>query len=254
MNVAAQMLQQLRTSYLSELPTRLNDIEHAIMELEKSGFVAENFNSLFRLVHSLKGSGGTYGIYEVTNICHPLEDSLSEILEYPHKLTKAFTDIALAYIDLLRDVVDDYSFNDECQIDIEGQLQKLRQKAFPAMRTALIVERSNAIIVLLRECLKEQNVRAEVVNDGYVALGRALTETFDFIISSMEVHHLSGAAVIAALGLTQASNARTKTILLTTNRASIPSVVKPDFTVVKDARLHHNIREIIRINTSVSSI
>jgi chemotaxis protein histidine kinase CheA len=246
MNVAAKMLQQLRTTYLNELPMRLNDIEHAFMALEKSGFVAEDFNSVFRLVHSLKGSGGTYGIYEITNICHPLEDCLSEILEHPHKLTKAFADIVLAYIDLLRDVVDDFSFNDECQIDIEKQLQALRQRAFPAMRTALIVERSNAIIVLLRECLRDQHVHAEVVNDGYVALGRALTESFDFVISSMEVHHLNGAAVIAALGLTQGSHTRTKTILLTTNKASIPSVVKPDFTVVKDAQIHRNISEILQ--------
>ncbi|MBC3875447.1 Hpt domain-containing protein [Undibacterium flavidum] len=243
------MLQQLRTTYLNELPTRLNDIEHAVMALEKSGFIAEDFNSLFRLVHSLKGSGGTYGIYEITNICHPLEDSLSEILEHPDKLTRAFTDIALAYIDLLRDVVDDYSFNDECQIDIEGRLQELRHKAFPSMRTALIVERSNVLIVLLRECLKDQHVRAEIVNDGYVALGRALTESFDFVISSMEVHRLNGAAIIAALGLAQGKKERTKTILLTTNKANIPSVVKPDFTVVKDAQLHRNISEILNDTT-----
>lgn len=253
MNVAVQMLQQLRTNYLNELPTRLNDIELAIMAMEKTGFIAENFNSLFRLVHSLKGSGGTYGIYEITNICHPLEDNLSEILEHPGKLTKAFIDIALAYIDLLRDVVDDYSFNDECRIDIDRRLQELRHKAFPTMRSALIVERSNVIVVLLRDCLKDHHVRAEVVNDGYVALGRALTESFDFVISSMEVHHLNGASIIAALALTKGSHAHTKTILLTSNKASVPTVVKPDFTVVKDAQLHRNISKILQIDTRASA-
>ena len=245
MTPAMQMLQQLKTTYINELPNRINDIEGVIMGLEKTGFVAEDFNSLFRLVHSLKGSGGTYGVYEITNVCHPLEDALSEILEHPRALSKAFVDIALAYIDLLRDIADDFAFNDDCSIDVDGRLQALRQRAFPAMRTALLVERSNAIIGLVRECLKSHNVRTEVVSDGYVALGRALNETFDFVISSLEVAQLNGAAVIAALSIAQADKAKTKTVLLTTNRSNIPARVKPDFTVIKDAQLHHNLSEIL---------
>jgi hypothetical protein len=69
----------------------------------------------------------------------------------------------------------------------------------------------------------------------------------------MEVHHLNGASIIAALALTKGSHAHTKTILLTSNKASVPTVVKPDFTVVKDAQLHRNISKILQIDTRVSA-
>jgi chemotaxis protein histidine kinase CheA len=248
MNAASKMLQQLRTSYLNELPSRLNEIEQVMMALEKSGFVEETFNSLFRLVHSLKGSGGTYRLHEITNICHPLEDLLGEFPEKREHFNKVSIDTVLGYIDLLRDVVDDFSFNDECHIDIETRLQDLRRKTFPAMRSALIVERSSAIIGFLSECLKEQNMRVEVANDGYAALGRLLAEPFDYLITSMEVQRLNGAAIIAALRLAQGSNIRTKTILLTTNALSIPSAIKPSFIVLKDAQLHRRISAILSMN------
>lgn len=245
MSVAHQLLLKLRNNYLDELPSRLQEIEKIIIELEKSGFIEEQFNTLFRLVHSLKGSGGTYGLHEITTVCHPLEDILSDIAEHPLKLNKTSTDVCLEYVDLLRNIVDDYAFNDECTLDIESYIQVLRQKISSSKRSALIVERSSAMLGFLSESLRSQGVRVEVAEDGYSALGRILSEPFDFLITSMEVPRLNGAALVAALRLAKLKNESTTTILLTSNAVNLPVAVKPNFVVMKDAQLHQKISAIL---------
>ncbi len=245
MSVALGMLQKLRVGYLAELPGRLDDIEENIMGLEKFGFVEENFNTLFRLVHSLKGSGGTYGLHVISDICHPLEDMLSDLNDLPQKLTKQFIDIALAYVDLLREIVDDTSLHGDCRMDPANRLKVLRKKAFPEPFSALIVERSPAIIGILKENMNVLNAKIEVMDDGYLALGRTLAHPFDYLITSFEIKRLNGAALIGALRLAQGKTPQTKTILLTVNPLTFSTAVKPNHVLLKDSQFQHNLRTLL---------
>jgi CheY-like chemotaxis protein len=245
MNAALSMLQKLRVSYLAELPVRLDDIEQNIMGMEKFGFVEENFNTLFRLVHSLKGSGGTYGMHVISDICHPLEDMLSDLNDHPQKLNKQFIDIALAYVDLLREIVDDTALHGEGRIDPANRLKVLRKKAFPEPFSALIVERSPVIVGILKENLKLLNAKIEVLDDGYEALGRVLVNPFDFLITSLEVKRLNGLALIGALRLAQGNTAVTKTILLTANNSTFSTAVKPSHILLKDSGLQSNLHAVL---------
>ncbi len=245
MNVALSMLQKLRVSYLTELPGRLDDIEQNIMGLEKCGFVEENFNTLYRLVHSLKGSGGTYGMHVITDVCHPLEDMLSELHDLPQKMNKQFIDIALEYVDLLREISDNAALHGECRIDPASRLKILRKKAFPEPFSALIVERSPAIIGILRENLNVLNAKIELMDDGYIALGRALAHPFDYLITSLEVKRLNGIALIGALRLAQGKTTVTKTILLTVNKLTISTAVKPTHVLLKDSHFQSNLQAVL---------
>jgi CheY-like chemotaxis protein/HPt (histidine-containing phosphotransfer) domain-containing protein len=244
MDVSA-MLQKLRVSYLTELPGRLDDIENSIMKLENFGFDEENFNTLFRLVHSLKGSGGTYGMHVISDICHPLEDMLSGLSDFPQKLNKQFIDIALAYVDLLRKIVDDFTKYGDGRYDPTKMLQALRKKAFPEPFSALIVENSPVIIGIIKQNLDVLNARMEVVDDGYVALGRALAVSFDYLITGMEVKRLNGVALIGALRLAQGKTPLTKTILLTANTLTLPSAVKPNHVLLKDSHFQSNLQAVL---------
>ena len=70
-----QMLLQLRKTFLEDMPEKLDRLESLLLEIEKNGDGGEVFNELYRIVHSLKGSGGTHGLHIITTICHQLEDS-----------------------------------------------------------------------------------------------------------------------------------------------------------------------------------
>lgn len=107
---------------------------------------------------------------------------------------------------------------------------------YHAQISALIVERSPVIIGILRENLKLLNARIEVVDDGYLALGRALADPFDYLITSLEIKRLNGAALIGALRLAQGKAGMTKTILLTVNALTFSTAVKPSHVLLKDGQ------------------
>ena len=56
------MLAALRSNYLRDLPSHIDELEEILLELERDGFDLETCRDLYRQVHSLKGSGGTFGL------------------------------------------------------------------------------------------------------------------------------------------------------------------------------------------------
>lgn len=57
-----EMRRQLRSAYLDELPERLDTIDNLLLVFEKRGGASvDEFNELYRIVHSIKGSGGPMG-------------------------------------------------------------------------------------------------------------------------------------------------------------------------------------------------
>ena len=59
-----KMLRQLRATFLDELPERLDRLDNLLLDIEKLGAATgEEFNELYRGVHSIKGSGGTHGLH-----------------------------------------------------------------------------------------------------------------------------------------------------------------------------------------------
>jgi len=105
-NPAGQLeavLLRLRGDFLAELPERCNRLEQAVLALEGGQGAEAAYEELFRNVHSLKGTGGTFGLQTITTICHQFESFLSDSHS---RYTQAFGSAALAYVDLLRQVGD----------------------------------------------------------------------------------------------------------------------------------------------------
>ena len=96
------MLAALRSNYLRDLPSHIDELEEVLLELERTGFALETCQDLYRRAHSLKGSGGTYGLHVLSAVCHPFEELLSGLLERPELLRGGFTGTAIKYIDLMR--------------------------------------------------------------------------------------------------------------------------------------------------------
>ena len=97
---------RLRNAYMLELPERFITMEELVLVLEQGGDINEAYDKLFRDVHSLKGSGGTYGFPLITSICHQIEDDLREKNEADSCFAQDVIDRLLKYIDLLRQFPD----------------------------------------------------------------------------------------------------------------------------------------------------
>ncbi len=239
------MLAALRKDYLRDLPAHIDEIEQLILRLELEGFQLALCQELYRQIHSLKGSGGTYGMPFISDVCHPMEDLLSHIIEHPTALNHGFISTALAYMDLLRRACLSYAESTEPDAEMQQILVQLRQSAFNTRYSALIVESSEVVTNMLQEVLRAAGFRIEIATDGYSALGRVLAEHFDLLITGLEIPRLNGLALICALQKSGGRISKTKTVLLTTSDHLDPHV-HADCVLRKNASLKNEFRRCVR--------
>lgn len=210
------LLAQIKADFLCGLSARCYELENLVMALTNTDRESEQFHELYRIVHSLKGAGGTHGLPLITTICHHFEDLLQS--EVPVQ-SEAFTDQALQLIDILHEV-------SKIQADNEAlALQLLTDKFHNSQRTisdkqpvVLILETSRTVILLLQAMLSEYGIKAICMTESQFAFQRMLSEHFDMIILSQETAMLSGTAIIHAIQTNQGLNKDTPFILLTSNK------------------------------------
>lgn len=252
-DILRAMLLQLRNAYLAEMPEKFDSLERLLLEIEKSGTNIETFNELYRIVHSLKGSGGTHGLHIITSICHQLEDVLN-LTDGGAKFTPELISISLEYIDLLRAATEQIQSDNESFPKVEEQLNKLRRQLAKKKYKVLLVDNSKLSTDIYLQVLSKNQIQTVVMRDGISALTRALTEPFDLIITTNEVPMLSGIALIGALKLSKSRSRNTKTILITSNKIAANSqsqTTDPDYTVIKDGNLSENLSHTIMLALSI---
>ncbi len=250
MDAIQALLSQIKQNYIAELPDRFDQMEAIALQIENEGFTLDRYNEFYRLVHSLKGSGGTYGLQIIGSVCHPLEDYLNTITPKSNLRQIGFGNIVLSYIDLLREIGKRLQSKHAVFTDIEDILTRLSQRAFAPRYSALLVENSAVVIKILRQTLAPFNFRVAIEDDGYLALGRSLIEPFDLIISAVEVKQLNGNAFMTALKLSSSINSHTPSILLSSNASVSQSPCPTDFLLIKDHKLAINFRKALEIIVS----
>lgn len=238
------MLAGLRLNYLQDLPVQIDEIEESLLHIERAGFDLDLVHDLFRRVHSLKGSGGTYELHAVCDVCQAFEDFMSDSLQKKQFTQFPFIDFALRYIDILRRVCGAYLKQDQPDRDSALLLQQLRLEVSDQPYSVLIVENSDVVVGMLRESLLNYGYRIEVAQDGYSALGRLLTEPFTLVITALETKRLNGIATISALQKNQSRTNKTTSILLTSSEIK-PEQHDADFALVKNTQLKHNFLQVL---------
>lgn len=74
-------LKVLCDAYASQLPEKLRQIEQAWSKLPRDEWDEEGFQTLHRMVHSLTGSGKTFGFDLLSDVARHLEDCLKQIVQ-----------------------------------------------------------------------------------------------------------------------------------------------------------------------------
>ena len=238
------MLASLRENYLRDLPGHIDEIEQILLDLERAGFDLSMCRELYRQVHTLKGSGGTYGLDFLSDICHPFEDLLSSLIESPMLVKQGAIALGLQYVDLMRKACLVYSMDCEPSADLKLNLHALRQRASRNSHSALIIEGSEVVLNMIKETLKEYGFRVEVARDGYLALGRILAEPFDLLVTGLENKRLNGLALISAVQKSGVRTGKTKTVLLTASQLHAHADL-PDYVVRKNADLKAHFRQVL---------
>ena len=218
------IMAKLKVTYMQEFPDKIAGMEELVLDLENSSRFVESYQKLFRDVHSMKGSGGTFGFSIITTICHQMEDLLKEEGEENLSFSSASIDGLLKYTDLLQKIPECYHSGDTNLASIQEALNNLKETRVGNIPRCLVVEGSATTQTMVSLVLAEEEVEISLADSGYQALERLLQEEFDLLITGMAIGELNGKALIAAMRLSDSANADIPVILLTSSDTS-PDIV-----------------------------
>lgn len=112
---------ELLNELIVESREHLENIEPDLLELEqKAGNVSDDLiNRVFRAVHSIKGGFGFFGIKNIVDLAHVMENVMSNIRDKNLTVNPEVIDALLAGIDKLRTLLDDVNNSDSIPIEEE---------------------------------------------------------------------------------------------------------------------------------------
>jgi HPt (histidine-containing phosphotransfer) domain-containing protein len=241
------LLKKLREEYLENLPARLDEMETQVLALRNKSD-AETLQTLYRDVHSTKGSAGTHGVLIITSICHQFEDELGEKSAGKETIDDDCIDNWLSYIDLIRTARERTIRGDDTSDDIEARLHELRKSVNAKSYTCLLVDpAASSFGKIIEGILKECSINLSYMNDGYQALGRLLVNKFDILISGMELETMNGVGLIAAVKSSKSVNKNIPSILITSGDYDRTGrKTDPEYVIKKDVKLPETIKVAIK--------
>jgi len=99
-------MDNFQKKFIEEATDLINDLEQALLTLEKKPKDSEIIASVFRIMHSLKGGGGMFGFEEISNFTHNLETTYDEIRNGKLNVTEELLSITFSSVDHLRNLLD----------------------------------------------------------------------------------------------------------------------------------------------------
>jgi len=96
------MSDRFRESFKEEAYELLNDLEGSLLELEEHPDSSEQISSIFRSMHTIKGSAAMFGFQHISEFAHGIENRLDEVRDGKLKVTQELVDIVLAARDHIR--------------------------------------------------------------------------------------------------------------------------------------------------------
>ncbi len=100
------MTDEFRTSFIEEALELLNQLETDLLQLEENPDNSCIIDSIFRIMHNLKGNAGMFGFDKVQNLTHEFESLYDRIKTGKLKITGEIIGITLKGKDLLQAMLD----------------------------------------------------------------------------------------------------------------------------------------------------
>lgn len=231
MTDVADILEQLREGFLDDMPSRIDKIEQEVMASKD----ADSYDELFRMVHSLKGTAGSYNFHDISKIAHSMEDIMMTLMQNNQFADNSTTDILLKFIDVFRDTTASLLDSHSTPLDIDERLDGLRSQVFKQALRVLVIEPSKLYSDMIEYSLKGLPVSLTFQDDGLQALNTLIFNKYDVLITSLESVNLNGDALVAALRMTHSFNRKIKAVLIT-SRDKDKIANKTDFDAIIDRK------------------
>jgi two-component system chemotaxis sensor kinase CheA len=95
-------LSQFRDTFLQECADRIDSMESGLLQLRSAPDDVELLKSIFRAAHSIKGGAGSFGMHNLAQFTHSLENLLDRLRSLEMEATDEVIDVLLRSVDVLR--------------------------------------------------------------------------------------------------------------------------------------------------------
>jgi len=141
---------EVKAEYLAifseEASDQLREWEECLLALEKNPQDRESLNSLFRAIHTLKGSAGFIGFDSLQKVAHDLESSLSDVRDGHRAYDPELGDILFKGLDLCKTTIDAFTNGGQVSgLDVEEFLKRLKGVAVESAAAQFRQERKGGI-------------------------------------------------------------------------------------------------------------
>jgi two-component system, chemotaxis family, sensor kinase CheA len=118
--------------FLVESKELIEKVDQELVELEKAPDDLNLLNSIFRAVHTIKGTSSFIGIVRITEFTHDVESVLNKLRNMELKLNSEIMDVVLKSVDVIRDMMQDVENGIEPSADIKeltGHIRDILENA-----------------------------------------------------------------------------------------------------------------------------
>ncbi|MFN4307694.1 chemotaxis protein CheA [Sulfurihydrogenibium azorense] len=106
-------LREIFEEFVVEASDHLENLEAALLSLEKDAENQDLINSAFRSMHTLKGGAGFLGLTKIVEVAHRVEDILGKVKEGKLKINSEILDVLLKAVDYIKNAIKDYQSGEE---------------------------------------------------------------------------------------------------------------------------------------------
>ena len=99
-------MDQHREAFKEEACERLTELEDSLIELEERPDNHELISSVFRALHTIKGSGSMFGFDDISGFTHEIETVFDLVRNGEMSVTKELIDLTLSARDHIKDLLD----------------------------------------------------------------------------------------------------------------------------------------------------
>lgn len=238
------ILARLSAEFREDCREKMDECDTVLLRLaNRTDNWREDMIPLQRLVHSIKGSAGTFGFPAVTLIAHKLEDYL-EALDSPAGHTR---DIQV-FLDIIRDIVAKGTNPPEEEYPaLLRSLPRVRSGFAPVAHA-----REVHVLLAMPKDVQRRIVQKELASCGFdvtcadsgvAAIGLVLSTHPDAVFASLVLPDMSGADLARALAAIGATR-QCPFGLLTTKAPNDPEFAGlPGWVIVKNERFMETLTE-----------
>ncbi|QDB78188.1 chemotaxis protein CheA [Georgenia wutianyii] len=112
--------------FLVESHENLDQLDQDLVALEGDPGSRELLSSIFRTVHTIKGTSGFLGYGDLERVSHTGENLLAELRDGARHMDQATTDVLLALVDTLRAILASIEAGDGDAHDVEPTISRIR--------------------------------------------------------------------------------------------------------------------------------